>query len=256
MNPVLNTIFKQRTVKDAQGKPLNVFPTSISEGEGRALYNIIRRTGAQKTLEIGLAYAISSLFICQAHVDNRGSGSAADAAQCHTALDPYQTIYWKSVGLLNLERAGFEPMVRFYELPSHQILPDLVENGEHFDFIFIDGAHLFDYVLLDFLYADHLVALGGYLMFHDLRMPAIRKLLAFILRNYAGYQIVTEFNDHATPPWRKLTRLAMNFLQSPLDLYAWSLPITQKQLDLFERNYCVLRKVDDDRRPWNHYQAF
>ena len=264
LNPVLVEIMNTRTVRDERGVNIPAFPTSINEAEGRALYNIVSDASINKTLEIGLAYGVSTLFICQAHYDKEVRKREARKDKHvqtshewhHTTIDPWQQSYWQNIGLLNIERAGYQNMVRFVEKPSQAALPELWQANEQFDFIFIDGAHLYDYAFLDFWYADQLIKQGGLIMLHDLIMPAIRKLLAFVLRNYTTYRIEPAFHFGKQPPWRKLTRLLRSFAQSPTDVYGWSLPFTQGYIDLFARNYCVLRKVGEDTRAWDHYQAF
>jgi predicted O-methyltransferase YrrM len=252
MNSLIDSIYNEKLVHDAEGNEISAFPASITRAEGKVLYDLIRETNAKRTLEIGLAYGLSTLFICQAHIDNGRTKNE----QCHTTFDPLQDSLWKSIGLLNLERMNMREFVRFFNLSSHEVLPELARQQERFDFIFIDGAHLFDYVLIDFWFSDLLIEPGGRIMLHDLWMPSVRKLLTFILRNHRGYQVDVTFHNKVVPPWRKLTRIAKNVMQSPLDLHSWMLPFTQGHIDLYERNYCVLRKVEQDTREWDHYHSF
>ena len=58
-----------------------------------------------------------------------------------------------------------------------------MQRGSRFDSILIDGSHLFDYVLVDFFYADKLLKNGGYVMFDDTWMPSIKKVLTFVMLN-------------------------------------------------------------------------
>src|SRR5688572_19806288 len=99
VNPLIDRIYKSERVEDSSGNLVNPFPTSVSYDDGLALYNLIRKTKAANTLELGLAYGLSTLFICQAHHDN-GLGY-------HTAIDPLERTHWKSIGLLNVQKAGF-----------------------------------------------------------------------------------------------------------------------------------------------------
>ena len=41
---------------------------------------------------------------------------------------------------------------------SHNVLPQLAQEGRKFEFIFIDGDHKFDGILVDFYYAVVLVS--------------------------------------------------------------------------------------------------
>ena len=186
MNRIIEDIYKKGNVEDAEGNIVSVFPASILYEEGKILYNIIQREKSRNTIETGMAYGVSTLFILQALRDN-GIGN-------HIAIDPCEESTWKSIGLLNIKRSNLDDIFRFYNAPSHDTLPKLLSNRERFDFAFIDGAHMFDYALIDFFYIDKLLDTGGYIVFHDLWMPSIRKVLSFILRD-RNYEMTSEFSE-------------------------------------------------------------
>lgn len=244
MNTVIDRIYQTKHVEDSEGNVINPFPTSIAYDEGLALYNLIRKVKAENTMELGLAYGLSTLFICQAHRDN-GVGQ-------HTVIDPFERTLWKSIGLLNLKKAGLENILSFYEAPSHEVLPQLSLKRERFDFVFIDGNHRFDYVLLDFLYADKLLTPGGYIMFDDLWMPAIRKVCLFILQN-RNYRLTSEFLGTA-PLWKQCLRFARDIVQAPFDIY--SLYFSGYILARGFSSYCIMQKIADDNRKWDYYKPF
>jgi predicted O-methyltransferase YrrM len=76
MNEIIAQIFSTGYVEDAQGKSYPNSTSSVSFEAGALLYDLVRTLKPDKTLETGMAYGISTLFICQAHRDN-GAG-------CHT----------------------------------------------------------------------------------------------------------------------------------------------------------------------------
>ena len=168
MNALLEHIYRTGYVEDAEGNLIDPSLASVSYERGMLLCELVQREKFENTLEIGMAYGLSTLFICQAHHD-KGAGR-------HTAIDPNQDTVFKSVGLLNIKRAGLNNIFRFFQAPSYEILPQLCTAGEHFDFAFVDGMHLFDYVLVDFFYIDKLLTVGGYIVLDDLWMPAIQKV--------------------------------------------------------------------------------
>jgi hypothetical protein len=53
-------------VARADGRSRELFPVAIGIEEGLALHEWVRKEGALRTLETGLGFAISSLFICAA----------------------------------------------------------------------------------------------------------------------------------------------------------------------------------------------
>jgi predicted O-methyltransferase YrrM len=193
----------------------------------------------EKTIEIGMGYGVSTLCICQAHHDN-GSGS-------HTAIDPYEDTSFKSIGLLNLERAGLQQAFRFYQARSDEVLPQLCAQKERFDLAFIDGNHLFDAVLVDFFFTDKLLNVGGYVAFDDLWMPSVRKAASFVMRNRT-YILMSPPSKPATPIGRRVLRTGRRVLQNPLER-DW-------RLKLVPRNVAIFKKAAEDRRGWQLHRAF
>ena len=45
-----------------------------------------------------------------------------------------------------------------------------------YDLVYVDGHHSFDYVLLDFFYADQLLGAGGVVGFNDCGWPSVSEL--------------------------------------------------------------------------------
>lgn len=132
-----------------------------------------KQPGITNALEIGLAYGISSLFICDA------LAAKSDNFRYHVS-DPMQHSDWRSTGLTNLKKAGFEQYLHFYEDYSYNVLPAMLARKERIQFAYIDSTKLFDYLLTDFFYLDRLMDVGGVVIFDDGVFPAIRKLFRFI----------------------------------------------------------------------------
>jgi len=248
MNAIIDRIYTSGVVEDREGHPREAFPASLQHEDGQALYDIVRKYGPKSSLEIGMAYGLSSLFICQAHHDNGGAR--------HTVVDPLQTQWFDGIGRLNLERAGFESMCTFVEEPSYLALADLIRAGERFDFVFIDGNHRFDYTLVDFFLVDKVLDDGGLVVLHDSWLPAIRKVLAFIVRNRAdSFELVPEFTFPApfVLKWRRFVALLKD---NPLDVGAAHV-FSARQF----YNYCVLRKTASHdevafAEQWQSYTSF
>ena len=71
---------------------------------------------------------------------------------------------WASIGVRNVERAGFTERHTLVESFDYIALPKLLQEGARFDFAFIDGMHLFDYTLLDFFFVDVMLDVGGWVV--------------------------------------------------------------------------------------------
>jgi len=238
MNELLRAIYATGQVEDKDGNAIDCFPTSVPYETGALLYDLIREHGLSRTVEIGMAYGMSALFICQALRDG-GPGK-------HTAIDPAQDTSWKSIGRLNIERAGLGDLFRFFNGTSHAVLPQLLLDGESFDFAFVDGMHLFDYTLIEFFYLDKMLETGGYIAFDDIGLPSVRKALSFILRN-RSYEIVKP-RRASRGVIRSATSAARRLVQEPLGR-DWA-------VKLIPGNACVLRKTAEDNRHWKHYKTF
>jgi len=129
MNQILKNIYDTNKVLDKNGIEYALeAETSFEEGE--YLHNLIIETGALRTLETGMAYGISSLWICEALRRNGGTKHIAiDPAQHevpeltveheYNASDPG----WRGIGVSNIEKAGFSDLLELHTLSSHSALP-------------------------------------------------------------------------------------------------------------------------------------
>ncbi len=258
MNITLNQIYATRKVIDVEGNVVNPFPTGMTQIQGQAIYDVMRERNAQRSLEVGMAHGLSTLFMCQALKDN-------GSTQKHVAMDPGQLDVFKSSGLTSVRREGLEDYLEFYPLPSAEALPKLLAQGERFDVIFIDGMHLFDFALVDFFYADQLLTDNGIILLDDTWMPCVNKLLRYILRNrayrlqrvieepYRGANFVRFFRN--LPQWRtEIGVVGRYILQNPLD---WNYLFSAFRLALGGSLSVVgLEKLANDTRDWTFHKPF
>merc|ERR1711871_1595521 len=94
VNVLLHSIFTSRQVWDLSGssRPLN---SNVDPVQGRVLYDLVlSHTHVHRTLEVGMAYGVSSLYLAQAHFDRTDS-----AARAHVSVDPFQRTQWGSIGI-------------------------------------------------------------------------------------------------------------------------------------------------------------
>jgi len=184
MDPIAETIAgiyqTGRTTGDS-GSSHRIFPFAISAEEGAFLLSVIAGDPkVSKTLEVGCAYGLSSLHIC--------AGIRGRSGASHTIIDPFQTLQWDGAGIKNLRSCGVD-FFHLIEEKSEFALPKLLEKREgQFDFIFIDGYHAFDHVLLDCFYANRLLKVGGYLVFDDLGWLSVSGAVSFLLK-YPCYAV-------------------------------------------------------------------
>lgn len=248
MNPLIDAIYTQGHFLDPADKSVSPFPDSIKRPEGEAIYHLIRQAKPQATLEVGMAWGLSSLFICQALKDN-GSGH-------HTAVDPYELSAYRGSGVHNVQQAGLGEYLTLLSESSHFALPRLVQEKRQFEVMFIDGSHLFDDAFVDFFYANRLLPVGGYLIVDDLWMPAVRKMLAFVLNNLP-YEI-DESHLSPKPPllqrhWQNLRYQTRQLLRGK---WTRGVPSETRFHRWHNVNWTVLRKGEGPQRVWDHYSPF
>ncbi|HLQ60800.1 MAG TPA: class I SAM-dependent methyltransferase [Candidatus Acidoferrales bacterium] len=139
----------------------------------RALYRLVRRIRPSAALEIGLGQGASTLAVLQA-LQELGGGRLVCVEQRRSAP-----------GLARLRSSGLLSQIELHLQPSHLALPRLLQKGVRIQFAFLDGRHLFDYLLVDLFYCDLLLDVGGVLVCDDARWPGLEKAVRFFESNRA-----------------------------------------------------------------------
>ena len=173
----------ERLVRDgtavarSDGTLHNIFPVAVYAAEGEALRDWVLREGATRTIEIGLGYGISALYICEGLLGN------ADQSAHHVALDPYQSRRFADCGLQFLEEAGVAGMVEHRVEVSEIALPRFLGEGRSFDLAFVDGNHRFDGVFVDLVFLGRLLRAGGIVFVDDYQLPGVARAVSFYVTN-------------------------------------------------------------------------
>ena len=133
-------------------------------------------SSASRSLEVGFAYGFSTLWMLDALRKHR-------EAAVHVAIDPFEKSLWHGIGLNQVDKIRFEGKFKWIQDFSIHALSDLIRQGEKFDFIYIDGNHRFDDVIVDFYLCDQLARPGTLIVLDDMWMPSIRAASSFIIEN-------------------------------------------------------------------------
>lgn len=104
------------------------------------------------------------------------------------SIDPFQSSQWGNTAVTQCRRAGLGDIVHVVEEKSLLALPRLLAEGRRFEFVFIDGMHLFDYTLVDFFYADQLLDVGGVVCVDDARHVAVGCCIEYLKSNYIHFR--------------------------------------------------------------------
>jgi predicted O-methyltransferase YrrM len=173
----IDRVVSDGRVVAADGSTRDVFPVAIPSREGEALRRWVLQERPVQTIELGLGYGVSTLYICEA------LRTIADPDAHHIALDPNQHTAFADCALELVADAGASDLVEHRPYPSQLELPRLLEQGDRFDFAFVDGNHRFDAVFVDLVYLAALVRPGGVVFVDDYQMPSTQRAVAFFVTN-------------------------------------------------------------------------
>jgi predicted O-methyltransferase YrrM len=264
MNAVLADIVTSQQVSDGtRSFPLRHprfpgMPVAVDPDEGAWLQRIVADIQPYRSLEIGCAYGVSSLYICEelARLPARhASAAAAPQAARHIVLDPFQTTEWRGIGIKNIRDAGYASLVDFREERSEVVLPRLLADGATIDFAFVDGWHTFDQVLMEFYFLNRLLRVGGVIAFDDANRRSINRVVRHAL-TYPAYRAYgTEQGHAAGSTWLGRGRRALAGIPAIGEILRPD--FLRKDWDLGILGTCVaIRKVADDERSSGWDRAF
>jgi predicted O-methyltransferase YrrM len=228
VNPVLARLYRDNVVVHRTGKQRPLCPPAISPAKGEYLFRLVRERRPERTLEIGFAYGVSTLFIAEA-LRRNGRGH-------HIVIDPYEHSRFDGLGLRHIEEAGLAQWITFVEEPAELYLPRLVREDVRIDFAFNDSDHLFDHVIAEFLFLARLLRVGGLLVFDDSGLPGVARACDFVATNRPDFAEV-----HADSPPGLLQRLVGRRQQAV---------VTDVRMRTFRK------AVDGDGRDWKHFVPF
>jgi predicted O-methyltransferase YrrM len=218
---------------------------NVSLNEASTLYNLVRHMAPASTAEIGFAQGISTLALLQAQEHNN--------LGYHHVVDPFQSS-WQNAGVAMVDRAKLGHRMTLHEKFPEEVFPSLPS----LDFVFIDGSHLFDLTMLDFVLADKRLRVGGVIGFHDTWMLSIRKVLRYILTNRA-YKPLTVSERCNLSKRQKVTR----FVSSVVSYFPYRATVFNSRivapfhtLGLDFGNLVFVQKQDDDKRDWHFHAEF
>jgi predicted O-methyltransferase YrrM len=260
LHPAVETVLRSGKVSTAEGQvvPAHSY-MHIPRDECELLYRQVAATRATQAVEVGMAFGISTLCLCDALCRN----VSVEAGQRPrlVVIDPFQHgNIWQGVGLAQIQSAGFGDLVQFHERTSQAVLPELAAKDFRIQFAFIDGSHMFDEVLIDFFYLDQMLEIGGVIVFDDVGLQPVNAVVRFVLAN-RDYELVEVLEQLRTGVENRGKRLAKRFLRRLGRTDKDPVSAHQALFRRIEWAYSVaLRKVARDSRPWvrpwEHYYAF
>lgn len=207
------SLYRDEYAVGETGVKTALWPAGLTQGAGDHLRDLVVRESASSTVEVGLGLGLASLAMLEGLLTSGRDGCS------HVTIDPGQE-WCDRAGVRAIRDSGALPITTVVEKPSGIALAQLWDSGQQFDLAFIDGAHLFDSVLVDLCLARHVVRKGGLIVLDDHWMPSIQMVLAYAVTNM-GFAL--ELFDPKSPAGRLV----------------------------------AIRNTDaPDRREWNHFAPF
>ena len=210
--PVIRELYKRGDEREG----------NISKDYGQFIYNLMIESKIKNSVEIGLGYGSTSLFICAAHMNAGYEGGY------HIAIDPDQNSKWRGIGINNIKKLGYSGF-RLIENPSYIALPKLLNqligeskkmrikfdpNYSRVELCVVGGWNDYNLTLIDLFYCDLILKVGGLLILTDQEKSAIDELKKFIGGNWKHYS----------------------------------------RIDTVYKSYHVYKKSEDDKRSWAYVQ--
>jgi predicted O-methyltransferase YrrM len=185
----LKRMYDSNLAEDLNGKDFQIDAvTRISQEQGNALFQLAKQPNVSQCLEIGFAYGFSTIHILEGLLGKAGSS--------HTAIDPFEDIYWGGVGLKAVQNLGFDNFKWIKDLSIHAIT-NFIQVKHKFDYIYIDGNHRFDDILVDFYLSDQVLNINGFLILDDMWMKSTLLVKKFISTNRDYEEINTSVKNIA-----------------------------------------------------------
>lgn len=154
--------------------------TKVSVAQCEELADLHRRIKPDLSIEIGLAYGFSALYILDAmHEGQYGK---------HIAVDPDQDPTWRGIGVTAIKQLGFDDRFTWINERSDYALTQMKRDGLRSQFVFIDGGHLFETALMDVCCSDLILDVGGVIVIDDMWMPAIKNVCSYVDRNLKHFE--------------------------------------------------------------------
>jgi predicted O-methyltransferase YrrM len=252
MLKTLETIFERGTIEiNEQGDRIPLH-SNTSKEQGLFLQKIFDKIKPSKSLEVGFAYGISSLFILEKH---REYGSAERA---HLVIEPDN--YWGNAAVHNIEKEGLSSYLQIRKNYSDKILTKLFHENYRIQYAYIDTTKQFDVVMQDFYFINKILDVSGVVILDDCGggWPGVQRVARFI--NTLPHFKVLE--GHLELKYTLKKKVAKYVLSSIINMLPFKKRFyetidfkTDKELGL---NFsCIaFQKIDEDRRSWNWDKSF
>jgi hypothetical protein len=197
--------------KHPDGRVDHLSNVRVSLGQAGLLAYLAQECPTYLSVEVGFGMGSTAAILL-------GTRRLKGNPFAHVIFDPFGLPDGSGKIVQSYLEKRFPKAFRRVMKPSETGLGAMLENrgAECAGLVFIDGGHRFENVMTDFVLADQLLALGGYIVLDDSFFPAIETVVNYVKANRSDYAVA-------------------------------HLPVP---------NCSVLRKVRRDQRAWDAFKPF
>lgn len=250
MLDTLNKAFEtsQIQMSDEVYVPLH---SNTSKYQGLFLQQLFDDIKPEKTLEVGLAYGISALFILEKHKEYNHNEKS------HIVIEPFP---WGGVAEYNIKKEGLFKLLKIFYQKSHDVLPVLYQQNERIQYAYVDTTKVFDIVLQDFYFIDKLLDVNGIIILDDCNggWPGVQRVARFI-NVLPHYKIFKTYNKSIRSIKRKIVEKVVRSLINSVPFKDMFYPSsnfkTDEELGL-DYSCIAFQKISEDSRNWDWDKSF
>jgi predicted O-methyltransferase YrrM len=247
MLQTITDIYVNNTIERPDGSLIPLH-SHTSMAQGLFLQEVMDDVKPVKSVEVGLAYGLSSLFILEKHREY------SNGPKSHIMIEPGPD-YWEGVAEHNIEKSGLTSYADYRYDFSDKVLPQLYSQQHKVQFGYIDTTKIFDIVLQDFYFIDKILEVGGVIVLDDCggNWQGVQKVARYInslphYKLYKRHQEVTKSSKFRTA--EKMVSKMINLIPFKRKIYPSYSFRTDRQLGI--NYYCLaFRKLSDDKRDWS-----
>jgi hypothetical protein len=245
MLKTLDKVFSSLNIEAPNGELINVH-SHTSREQGLFLQKMFDIVKPLRSLEVGLAYGISALFILEKHKE------LGNLEKSHIVIEPYP---WGGVAEYNLKIEGLMDLVDIRYSKSDEILPRLFYDNIRIQYAYVDTTKVFDTVLQDFYFIDKILDVNGILILDDCNggWPGVQRVARFI-NTLPHYSVIGRHNKLRFSLKKRIARYFVSKLISLVPFKNYFYPTINFKNDAeLELDYsCIaFKKTAQDARNWD-----
>lgn len=248
----LETIFETQTIEINDTGERIPLHSHTSKEQGLFLQSIFDIIKPVRSLEVGFAYGISTMFILEKHKE---IGSLAEA---HLVIEPDS--YWGTAAVHNIEKEGLIKYLNIQKAYSDKILTQLFLENYKIQYAYIDTTKQFDVVLQDFYFINKILEVGGVVILDDCGgvWPGVQRVARFI-NTLPNYRVLACHNKIKSTNRKSIAKYLLSFLINRLPFKKKIYPTinfkTDEELGL-DYSCIAFKKAGEDNRSWNWDKTF